>query len=63
MPTQLRDRIEVMTADLAAARGAENRARAETDLLARKVNELTEANDARRATGRWARLRSAWRGE
>ena len=60
---ELRDRIEVMAADLAAARGAENRARAETDLLARKVNELTKANDARRASGRWARLRSAWRGE
>ena len=59
----LRDRIEVMAADLAAARGAENRARAETDLLARKVNELTTANDARRARGLLARLRAAWRGD
>ena len=58
---ELRDRIEVMAADLAAARGAENRARAETDLLARKVNELTKANDARRATGRWAQVGVAWR--
>jgi len=60
---ELRDRIEVMAADLAAARGAEDRARAETDLIARKVNELTKANEARRARGRWARLRAAWRGE
>ena len=60
---ELRDRIEVMAAELAAARGAENRARAETDLLARKVNELTTANDARRARGLLARLRAAWRGD
>jgi molecular chaperone GrpE (heat shock protein) len=60
---ELRDRIDTLNAKLSAARDAEGRARAETDVLARRVNELTVANDTRRARGLLARLRAAWRGE
>jgi hypothetical protein len=44
------------------ARAAEGSARAETDLLARKVNAAAEADAQRKGRGRWARLRAAWRG-
>jgi hypothetical protein len=54
---ELRDRIDTLNAKLSAARDAEGRACAETDVLARRVNELTEAHDARRGVGRGSGLR------
>ena len=67
---ELRHRLDDLTtklteaqAELAAAQDKAEASSAEVLVLAKAVNELTEANDARRVRGLLSRLRAAWRGE
>ena len=56
-------RIDRLECDLADALTAADVARAEAREAQSNAAELRQADAARRARGRWARLRAAWRGE
>lgn len=58
----LRERIEGLTGELAAARDAADRARAEAQAAQDAAAGLRRQDDERKAQGRWARIRAAWRG-
>jgi hypothetical protein len=53
---KLRDRLDAVQAE---ARGAKQHAREAEDAL----HTMRRADEERKARGRWARLRAAWRGE
>jgi DNA repair exonuclease SbcCD ATPase subunit len=56
-------KVSRLQAELADAQAAVKRLQGETAKLARKVNELAEAEAARKGRGRWRRLLEAWRRE
>jgi hypothetical protein len=58
--TAERGRADALRDRLAAAEADRDRARAQAHTA---QDELRQADAARRARGRWARLRAAWRGE
>ena len=58
-----RGRADKAEADVRIAQDAAERARASAQAAHGRVFELEQAEAARRAQGRWARLRRAWRGE
>jgi chromosome segregation ATPase len=61
--TAERSRVDELMADLTAAEAATERARHEAQEALQRAEGLREAETTRRARGRWARLRAAWRGD
>lgn len=61
--TEANARAERAEAGLATERSRADTLRAEAEGARAEVAELRQAEAERRARGRWARLRSAWRGE
>ena len=59
----LRDRLDASQAQLGAAETAAELARRHAQEAQDAAEALRQADDARRALGRWARIRRAWRGE
>lgn len=60
---ELRTDRETVRKQLAEVQAAAKQARYEADLLAKRVNQISEEEARRKAMGRWARLKAAWRGE
>jgi hypothetical protein len=58
----LRDRLVGTQAELTLAQAAAERARVDVQEAQRRAEALEQAEDARQARGRWARLRAAWHG-
>jgi hypothetical protein len=61
--TALRGQIEAKDALIGELRIAANRADAAAQVAQAEAEKLRQADDVRKARGRWARLRAAWRGE
>jgi hypothetical protein len=59
----LRDRLVGAQAELSLVQAAADRARGEAQEALQRAEALEQAERARKARGRWARLRAAWRGE
>ena len=55
--------IATQTSLIGAAETRAELAEAEARDVQNKLAEMRQADDARKALGRWARLRAAWRGE
>jgi hypothetical protein len=62
-PTSDAPALAVLAAALEALKGELALAHAATDQARAEAERLRQADDARKARGRWARLRAAWRGE
>jgi hypothetical protein len=56
------DRTDRLERDLSAALAAAEQARGEARDARRVIDELRQAEETRKARGRWFRLRAAWRG-
>jgi hypothetical protein len=61
--TAERSRVDELLADLTAAEAATERAGHEAQAAHADAAELRQAEEERKARGRWARLRAAWRGQ
>jgi hypothetical protein len=59
----LRDRLVGAQTELSLAQAAADRARVEAQAAQDAADTLRQADEARKARGRWARLRAAWRGQ
>jgi hypothetical protein len=59
----LRDRLVGAQAELSLAQTAADRAHTDAREALQTVEALRQAEEARKARGRWARLRAAWRGQ
>jgi hypothetical protein len=59
----LRDRLDAAELARREAEDATKHARSEAQEAHQSAEALRQADDARRAKGRWARLRAAWQGE
>jgi hypothetical protein len=60
---ELRSRLDQVTGDLEAAKHDAQTAREATRAAKEAAEKLRQAEEARKARGRLARLRDAWRGE
>lgn len=61
--TNLEADLRMKDAAITDAEDRSNRAHARAQIAQDRADELDRADDARKARGRWARFRAAWRGE